>query len=476
MPDRGRQPGESGDRPRSGDLPGIVLVQNPWTASALNAEVAKILIEENLGNTVEITAIDENTMFAGLAAGDLDACLEVWPSGVTAEEQAYLDEGSVVQVGPLGAVGQIGWYVPRYVQEQFPETATWEGFLDPEVASQFASAETGDLGRFLGTDPSFSQYDEAIIENLGLPLQVVFSGSEAATVAALDSAVSAEEPILMYWWVPTAAAAKYDLVPVELPEYTDECYADPAEIACAYPEDVLVKIAGAHLADKDPAVSNFLAWFTQTNDDQSSMLPAVEIDGEPAAEVAAQWVADNEDTWTPWLSGDPPPAAPATTSGTQRPRPRRRPPPAPERQRWRRHPRRCRTRRPNSVHWIDTVAAEVWGVPRAVGRACAGDLALPRRQGGWRHPDRGDGRPAQEHGVPAALDVAGTWRRDADRRRLPHRTIADGNRRPAGTQRNGLIALATPLLEGLVGERRRRRALGARSGHHPVPRPGQRRR
>ena len=313
-----------GRRPQGGDLPGIVLVQNPWTASALNAEVAKILIEENLGNSVEITAIDENTMFAGLAAGDLDACLEVWPSGVTAEEQAYLDDATVVQLGPLGAIGQIGWYVPRYVQEQFPETVTWEGFLDPEVASQFASAETGDLGRFLGTDPSYSQYDEAIIENLGLPLQVVFSGSEAATVAALDSAVAAEEPILMYWWVPTAAAAKYDLVPVELPEYTDECYADPAEIACAYPTDVLVKIAGAHLADKDPAVSNFLSWFTLTNEDQSSMLPAVEIDGEPADEVAAQWVADNEAVWSEWLSGDPPPSvpaastpatAPATTSG-----------------------------------------------------------------------------------------------------------------------------------------------------------------
>ena len=161
----------------------------------------------------------------------------------------------------------------------------------------------------------------------------------------------------MYWWVPPAAAAKYDLVPVELPEYTDECYADPAEIACAYPEDVLVKIAGAHLADKDPAVSNFLAWFTQTNDDQSSMLPAVEIDGEPAAEVAAQWVADNEDTWTPWLSGDPPPAASGHDSRGRNVRGHgaghhRRLRDRAER----RHRRRCRTRRPNSVHWIDTVA------------------------------------------------------------------------------------------------------------------------
>jgi glycine betaine/proline transport system substrate-binding protein len=306
-------------RPRSGDLPEIVLVQNAWTASALNVAIAKILIEENLGNAVELTAIDENTMFAGLAAGDLDACLELWPSGISAEEQAYIDDGEIVEIGKLGVVGQIGWYVPRYVQEQYPETATWEAFLDPEVAREFASPETGDLGRFLGTDPSYSQYDEAIIENLGLNLQVVYSGSEAATVAALDSAVAAEEPILLYWWVPTATQAKYDLVEVELPQYTDECYADPAAVACAYPEDVLVKVASPQLAEKDAAVSNFLAWFTMTYDEQLAMLPAVEIDGEPAADIAAQWVADNEDTWTAWLSGDPPPAAPASSAPASTP-------------------------------------------------------------------------------------------------------------------------------------------------------------
>jgi ABC-type proline/glycine betaine transport system substrate-binding protein len=31
------------------------------------------------------------------------------------------------------------------------------------------------------------------------------------------------------------------------------------------------------------------------------MLPAVEIDGDDPAEVAAQWVADNEDVWSAWL-------------------------------------------------------------------------------------------------------------------------------------------------------------------------------
>lgn len=281
----------------------INLVANAWTASALNAEIAKQLIESELGNPVEIVAIDENTMFTGLSDGSLDAVLEVWPSGITPDEQAFLDDGSVVSIGELGAVGQIGWFVPSYVIDEHPDLASWEGYLDPANAALFATAETGDLGRFLGTDPSYSQYDEPIIANLGLPFMAVFSGSEPATVAELDTRVAANEPILMYWWTPTAAVAKYDLVQVELPEYSDECYAgEVSEVDCAYPSDALVKLASAGLEEKAPNVLAFLEAFTLSNEDQLAMLPAVEIDGEDAADIAAQWIADNEDVWSAWLA------------------------------------------------------------------------------------------------------------------------------------------------------------------------------
>lgn len=284
-----------------GDQPTISLAVNPWTASALNVEVAKAIIEQELGNTVEIVSIDENTMFTGMADGTLDAALEIWPSGVTADEQAFFDDGSVADIGELGTVGKIGWFTPSYVVDENPDLATWEGYQDPEVAAMFATAETGDQGRFLGTDPSYSQYDEAIIEQLGLPFEVVFSGSEPATVAELDTRFANQEPILMYWWTPTAAVAKYDLVNVLLPDYSDECYEDPASIDCDYPEDVLFKAASAMLEEKDPEVWAFLNNFTITTEDQLSMLPAVEIDGEDPADVAAQWVADNESVWSAWL-------------------------------------------------------------------------------------------------------------------------------------------------------------------------------
>ncbi|MGI8517477.1 MAG: ABC transporter substrate-binding protein [Acidimicrobiia bacterium] len=282
--------------------PTINLAVNPWTAAALNVEIAKQLIEAHLGYPVEALTIDENAaMYTGMADGTVDAALENWPSGITADEQAFLDEGTVVNIGELGVIGKIGWFVPSYVIDEHPELATWEGFQDPANAALFSTAETGDQGRFLGTDPSYSQYDEAIISNLELPFQVVFSGSEPATVAELDARVAAQEPIVMYWWTPTAAVAKYDLVNVTLPEYSAECYTDPAAIDCDYPEDVLIKLASAQLEEKAPDVFAFLSNFTITTEDQLSMLPAAEIDGEDVDVVAKEWIDANQDVWQAWL-------------------------------------------------------------------------------------------------------------------------------------------------------------------------------
>ena len=296
-----------GDGDGGGDKPTITLVVNPWTASALNAAVAEQLIESELGNPVEIINLDENeAMFTGLADGTLDAVLEIWPSGITTNEQAFFDDGSVENIGELGAVGRIGWFVPSYVIDENPELASWEGYNSPDAAAMFATAETGDKGRFLGTDPSYSEFDEQIIDNLGLPFEVVFSGSEPATVAELDARVAAEEPILMYWWTPTAAVSKFDLVQVELPPYTEECGASQASgdggVDCEYPEDVIIKAASGELAEKAPAVYDFLKKFTITNEDQLEMLPPAEIDGEDVSDVAADWIANHADTWQAWLS------------------------------------------------------------------------------------------------------------------------------------------------------------------------------
>jgi glycine betaine/proline transport system substrate-binding protein len=277
----------------------ITLVENPWPASELNVEVAKIIIENELGNPVEIVALDENAQWDAISGGDVDASLEVWPSGHSERIAEYIDElGTVENGGLLGPVGEIGWFVPTYVVDQNPTLATWEGYED--AAAEFAAAETGDLGRFLGADPSWVQYDEQIIANLDLPFQVVWTGSEDALLAEVSSAYSRQEPVLFYFYSPHAIFQQFDLTQVELPPYSDECYSDEAAIACAYPKDELLKIFNADLAEKDADVHTFLSNMNYGSDAQIEML-AMLNEGTTVEESAQAWVDAHEDVWQSWL-------------------------------------------------------------------------------------------------------------------------------------------------------------------------------
>ncbi|NBT26462.1 MAG: hypothetical protein EBT09_07935 [Actinobacteria bacterium] len=280
----------------------IKIARNNWSASAVEVEIFKQLVEANLCNPVEIVDIDENAMFAGMSTGDVDVNLEVWPSGVVAEEQAFIDDGSVANMGTLGAEGKIGWFVSDYALEQFPQLSSWEGLKDPAVAKAFATAATGDKGRFLGMDPSFSQYDEAIIKNLGIPFAVQFSGSEAATQAEISALSAEKKPVIVYYWSPSGAVGKYNLKNLALPAPTVDCAAEGDKCDGDYPVDVLFKIASAKLEAKDARVFNFVKNFVLSTDDQLSFLGPVDIDGVEPAKAAADWIAANEAVWSAWFN------------------------------------------------------------------------------------------------------------------------------------------------------------------------------
>jgi glycine betaine/proline transport system substrate-binding protein len=283
----------------------IKIAVNPWTGAAANANVAKVVMEQEMGCTVELVEIDEFAQFPALAQGDLDASLEVWPSGHAKDYKRYIEgDGGVVDGGELGVIGNIGWFVPSYLVEENPDLATWEGLKGNE--SMFATAETGNQGQFLAGDPSFVSYDEEIVENLGLDLKVIYSGSEAASLSALDKAYANQEPILMYFWSPHWAQAKYELTEVELPAYDDACETAALEndgdgYACDYADDILYKALSAGLEDKDPAAYQFLTNMQYANDDQNGIALAIDDEGLSPEEAAQAWVDANEAVWSAWL-------------------------------------------------------------------------------------------------------------------------------------------------------------------------------
>lgn len=282
--------------------PTLKLAANPWTGSAVNVAVAKILLTEKLGYTVEIVDIDENAQFPAMSNGDLSATLEIWPSGHAEDYAQYIEGQKVVEdAGPLGVIGKIGWYIPTYLVEQDPSLATWEGIK--AHADLFKTAETGDAGQFLQGDPSWVYYEEDLINNLGLNLQIVQAGSEQAVLAAVDSAYSRQEPVLFYFWTPHSVHAKYKLTEVKLPEYTDACGAKAGTggVDCDYPQDVLYKAVWSKLKDEAPEAYQFLKNMNYTNEDQIAMIADVELNGKTVDDAARAWIDANEATWSAWL-------------------------------------------------------------------------------------------------------------------------------------------------------------------------------
>jgi len=294
------------DEPSAGGE-GIVLAANPWTGSAVNAYVAKVVLEAN-GTPVEVIDIDENSTWVGLDDGSIDAVLEVWPSGHAADYETYITgKQSVVDLGLLGPEAKIGWYVPSFVIDEHPELATWEGFQDPELAKLFSTAESGaDLGQFLMGDPSYVTFDEQIIANLGLPLKYVVAGSEAALITAIQKSIDEKTPLLLQFWQPHWLQSKVDLTEVKLPEVTEECTASAAAAdgmyACDYPVDKLYKAASAGLEAKNAAAFAMLSKFQLTTEQQNEIAAMVDSDGMTPLDAAKAWVEANPDVVAGWMN------------------------------------------------------------------------------------------------------------------------------------------------------------------------------
>jgi glycine betaine/proline transport system substrate-binding protein len=286
---------------------GITLAVNPWTGSAVNANVAKVVLESKLNTPVNLIDIDEFATWPGMDEGTIDGVLEVWPSGHQADITTYIDQKkSVENIGLIGPTGKIGWYVPTKTVDEHPELATWEGFKNEADAKLFATAESGDLGQFLMGDPSYVSYDEDIIKNLNLPLKFVVAGSETALITAIEQADKDDTPLLAQFWTPHWLHAKVDLTEVKLPDVTDACLASAAakdgKYACDYPPDPLFKAVSVKLKDKNQAAFDFLSKIQFTAEQQNEIGSWISADGMDPLAAAQKWVDENPDVVNSWLS------------------------------------------------------------------------------------------------------------------------------------------------------------------------------
>lgn len=286
----------------------IVIARMDWLGANLSEDIVKHLLEDKMGFTTEFhTFADHATanQFPSLASGESHVALELWPSGHKEDIAKYIDTDMTVEnAGAVGATAKKGFFIPDYMVKDHPELANWMTYTDPKAVAIFQTADTAadNKGRLLSGDPSWSNYHDEIIKNLGLQLETKYAGTEDAELAELAAAYAKQKPILLYLWLPHWAFNPYPMTAVQLPAYTDDCWAKhgASGVNCDYPTETLTKLAWAGLKNYSPRAYAFIHAVTFTTKQQIDMMAAVQA-GAAEDDVAKKWITDNEAIWKAWI-------------------------------------------------------------------------------------------------------------------------------------------------------------------------------
>ena len=293
-----------------GDCGDLNIAVNPWTGYVANAHVIGVVAEKELGCKVSYQEVKEEVGWQGMANGSIDTIVENW--GHADLVKKYITEQKTVEdAGLTGGEGLIGWFVPQWMTEKYPDITDWKNLN--KYADMFKTSESGGKGQLLDGDPSYVTNDEALVKNLDLDYKVVVGGSEAALLTSFRNAQQNKTPLLAYFYTPQWYADVQGQTPtpgvkdpvklahVKLPPYTKGCDADPDKVDCDYPPYHLNKLISTKFADSDSPAVDLVKKFKWTNADQNVVSKYIGQDKMDPDAAAQKWIDANQDKVDAWL-------------------------------------------------------------------------------------------------------------------------------------------------------------------------------
>ena len=291
----------------------VNIADNPWVGYEADVAVVSYILKNDLGCTVNVKTLSEQVSWQGFPTGDVDVILENW--GHEDLAKTYItDQKVAVDLGSQGNVGIIGWFLPKYYADAHPALMNAYQQADPAkavatalnaVASDFVTSESNGKGQLLDGDPSYVTNDEALVAGLGLNFKVVYSGSEAASDKAIQTAINAQKPILAYYWEPNWFDSQINnqMVHLSLPPYTAGCDSNSKSMTCDYPPYNLNKVASVSFMNSGSPAATMIKNFKWTNDDQNAVATDIALNKMTDDAAAKKWVDAHPDVWKAWLAG-----------------------------------------------------------------------------------------------------------------------------------------------------------------------------
>ena len=286
----------------------IIFGDLNWSSALVQNRIAQYLVDKGYGYPTDVKLGATLPLFQGLKRGDTHVTMEIWlPNQDEAWDEARSD-GAVLSVGKsLGSDWQSAFVIPAYLQEQYPDLDNVEDLKEQQYKDLFKTAETGDKARLVSCVIGWAceEVNLAQVEGYGLNdhVEIVNPGDGAALNADIYGAYEREEPWLGYQWGTNDPALKLDLVRLEEPAYSDQCWFTTK--ACAYEDATILIAVNPDLPAKAPDVIEMLRKW-DFNIDVYKGVVRWRGDNPDATdnETALWWLNSNEAVWSGWVTSD----------------------------------------------------------------------------------------------------------------------------------------------------------------------------
>ena len=285
----------------------VSMTEMNWASSAVVTSVAKFLMEQGYGCTVNLVPSSTVPALASVAEnGEPDILTELWINGAPAYERMS-EEGTITTLTDVLSDGGIeGWWIPDYLAEEHPELLTVDGIkANPElVGARFHQCPEG--WGCQRTNGSLAQAWE--LEDAGI--EVFQHGSGETMASSIAAAYENQEPWFGYYWAPTSVLGKYPMVKVDLGEYDEEVHMCNANPECeqvgksSYPVGPVKTVVTTDFAERLPQIAELMTNVSFTNEQMGELLAWQDANGASAEETAVYFLSNSQDVWREWISED----------------------------------------------------------------------------------------------------------------------------------------------------------------------------
>ena len=249
-----------------------------WDEDVAVSNLAKVLLEDDLGYNVELTLLDVGPVYNGVAQGELDAFLDVW---LPTTHQTYWDQykDQVVDLGQwYEGTASLGLGVPDYVEAQSIEDLN-------QYRDKFG-------GQIIGIEPGSGIVRvtaENAIPDYVLDYKMVAS-STPTMLSELEQALQNQEPIVFTAWKPHWMFTAYDIRYLEDPK------------GAMGGSEQLSAIAREGLQEDSPEAFELLDNIYLTEKQLGELELAIKEAGDPEQGVR-DWLEQNREAADSWLPG-----------------------------------------------------------------------------------------------------------------------------------------------------------------------------